>query len=98
MKNNFFDNSVSTDLYKDKLSSYDCSHSTTMCTVHGGQCNTILDGYTVQTVVCATIGIIWIFIFRDTVAKLQSLPFRDWMIIGRDKKIDFETEVLKRVD
>lgn len=98
MKNNFFDNSVSTDLYKDKLSSYDCSHSTTMCTVHGGQCNTILDGYTVQTVVCATIGIIWIFLFRDTVAKLQSLPFRDWMIIGRDKKIDFETEVLKRVD
>lgn len=98
VKNNLFDNTVVSDTLKKTLSSYDCNQSITMCTSNGGQCNIILDGYTVETIVCATIGVIWILVFRDSVAKLQSLPFRDWMVIGKDKKNDLETEVLKRVD
>lgn len=80
------------------LSKYDCSHSTALCVSHGGQCNMLLDGYTLETIMCAIIGIAWIFFNRDTVAKLQSLPFTDWMVIGKDKKNDTETDVLKRVD
>lgn len=85
---------------KANLSQYDCSHSTAMCASHGGECNVQLDGYTLESGVCVLIGIFWIFTFRDTVAKLQALPYRDWLVIGRDRKTGLlggsETESLKR--
>jgi PAT family acetyl-CoA transporter-like MFS transporter 1 len=58
-----------------------------MCSSQGGSCNVTLDGYTIQTILCILIGFIWIFSFRDTVARLQSLPFREWMVV-KEKKID----------
>jgi MFS transporter, PAT family, solute carrier family 33 (acetyl-CoA transportor), member 1 len=86
------------------LSQYDCSHSTAMCASHGGVCNVQLDGYTVESAACVLVGIVWIFFFRDTVAKLQTLPYREWLVIGRDRKagtgsglgLGSETESLKR--
>lgn len=70
-----------------KLSSIDCNHSSSVCSSQGGHCHVTLDGYTIQTVLCVLIGFIWIFTFRDTVARLQCLPFREWMIV-KEKKID----------
>ena len=97
-KKNYYETSLPSQSLIDKLLKYDCSHSSTTCIANGGRCNIILDGYTIETVLCVIIGIIWIFVFRDTVAKLQSLPFRDWIVIGKDKKTSSETDSLKRVD
>lgn len=70
-----------------RLSSISCNYNSTMCSSQGGSCNVTLDGYTIQTILCMLIGFIWIFSFRDTVARLQSLPFREWMVV-KEKKID----------
>lgn len=78
------------------LSLFDCSHSTTTCESHGGQCNVQLDGYTLESAVCVIVGIFWIFAFRDAVSKLQNLPYRDWLVVGKDRKSGSETESLKR--
>lgn len=79
-----------------KLAQYDCSHSTTECASNGGYCNIQLDGYTIETVLCLAVGVMWILYFRDTVAKLQILPYKDWLVIGRDKNISSEKDPLKR--
>jgi PAT family acetyl-CoA transporter-like MFS transporter 1 len=97
MKKDFFENGAS-ETMRAKLTRFDCSHSATSCNAHGGYCNILLDGYTIETAICVVIGIIWIFAFRDTVAKLQSLNFKEWMVIGRDKKMDTPSESVRRED
>jgi PAT family acetyl-CoA transporter-like MFS transporter 1 len=50
------------------------------CVTAGGSCHTYLDGFTVQTVVCILFGVLWIVSLKDMVLRVQSLPFRDWMV------------------
>ena len=68
----------------DAFARFDCTHSATACISHGGQCNTQLDGYTIETALCVTIGVLWIIAFRGAVKKLQHLPVKDWLVIRRD--------------
>lgn len=56
------------------------------CHDHGGKCVDNLDGYTVLSFGCLFIGIIWIFVFKNHVQKLESLPMENWMI-GNSKSI-----------
>ena len=68
-----------------KLSKISCTHSTAVCAAAGGHCNVRLDGFTIESAVCITIGVVWILLCRDTVARLQYQPFQDWMVIGKDR-------------
>ena len=68
-----------------KLAKISCSRTTTTCVAAGGHCHIQLDGYTIETVVCIIIGVIWIFLCRDTVAHLQYQPYQDWMVLGKDR-------------
>jgi PAT family acetyl-CoA transporter-like MFS transporter 1 len=94
VKSDVFNTDKIPSVLSEKLSGIDCTPSFSSCISEGGQCNIQLDGYTIETVLSVVIGVIWIFMFRDRVAQLQSLPFSDWMVIGKDKKVDSEIDSL----
>jgi len=68
-----------------KLAKVSCAHSTAACSAAGGHCNILLDGFTIETAVCLVVGVVWVLMCRDTVARLQYQPFSDWMVIGKDR-------------
>ena len=68
-----------------KLAKVSCAHSTTACSAAGGHCNILLDGFTIETAVCLVVGVVWVLMCRDIVARLQYQPFSDWMVIGKDR-------------
>ena len=59
------------------------------CTAAGGACVTYLDGYTVQTVACVAFGIAWVVMLKGMVARVQALPFGDWMVTKQGKRGEF---------
>lgn len=61
-------------------------HHGKACHDQGGKCVDALDGYTILTFCCLAVGIVWIFIFRQYVQKLETLPIDNWMI-GNSKSI-----------
>jgi len=56
------------------------------CVAAGGVCNMKLDGYTVQIVGAAVIGLIWIAVMRERVLHLQSLPLSEWLVSKESSK------------
>ena len=59
--------------------SFDCS-SDDACTKAGGQCETFLDGYDIQVLVGAVIGVLYIFVLRRWVADVHAIPLVDWRL------------------
>ena len=57
-----------------------------LCSDSSGVCATRLDGYTILTIVCTLVGILWIVIFRGYVQKLQRLPLSDWAVSNIAKR------------
>jgi PAT family acetyl-CoA transporter-like MFS transporter 1 len=65
----------------EELADVTCNHGSAQCHAKGGKCHMQLDGYTVESAVCIAIGVIWIFIFRDAIARLQFTPSLEWMVV-----------------
>jgi len=52
------------------------------CAAQGGACNTILDGYYVETVVCVVLGLSWYLLWgRRTITCLQDAPSSSWRVV-----------------
>ena len=51
-----------------------------MCTAGGGHCVTQLDGYYVEIVICLILGVIWYFLQRQRIIRLQSLDKSAWQV------------------
>ena len=71
----------------DDLNSCRLPEEKALCSDNGGACVTRLDGYTILTVACTFVGILWIFVFRRYVQKLQQLPLSDWAVSSIAKRI-----------
>lgn len=61
-------------------------HHAKACHELGGKCVDIVDGFTILTFCCLVVGIVWIFVFRGYVQRLESIPIDNWMI-GNNKSI-----------
>lgn len=59
-----------------------CSNDTETndCTKLGGNCETKLNAFYLETVVCTIFGIFWILVFRKVMYNLQSLPKKSWKL------------------
>jgi len=57
----------------------------TACVAAGGKCQVLLDGYTVQTAACILFGVLWIYVFRAVINKVQDLPYGDWMVTASSR-------------
>lgn len=75
--------------FVDPLSSKTCSNGLNscygpeqvkQCTDTGGQCNTIIDGYYVESVTCVVLGFLWVLWKRSSLRNLQSRKDADWKV------------------
>ncbi|KAJ2949050.1 hypothetical protein O0L34_g5991 [Tuta absoluta] len=59
-----------------------CSSPTEVdvCKTAGGECNTTLDGFYIETAVCLVLGFLWLQWGRPTINRLQRLPAASWQI------------------
>ncbi|KAL0883204.1 hypothetical protein ABMA27_016640 [Loxostege sticticalis] len=62
------DNTCSTELEAD------------LCKSGGGKCNTRIDGFYIETVLCLVVGFLWLQWGRPTMNRLQRLPQSAWQI------------------
>ncbi|KAL4098375.1 hypothetical protein QTP88_023000 [Uroleucon formosanum] len=51
-----------------------------ICSLSGGTCETYIDGFYIETVICTIYGIIWFFIFRKIINNLQSKHIKEWHV------------------
>lgn len=51
-----------------------------ICSLSGGTCEVYIDGFYIETVICTIYGIIWFFIFRKIINKLQSKHVKEWHV------------------
>ncbi|KAG6443728.1 acetyl-coenzyme A transporter 1 isoform X2 [Manduca sexta] len=51
-----------------------------LCKSKGGVCNTRIDGYYIETVICLIVGFLWLQWGRPTINRLQRLPATAWQI------------------
>lgn len=56
-----------------------------LCTQSGGKCATTIDGYYIETVICAVIGFTWLSWGRRKIQHVQSLEDRAWKIPKRNR-------------
>lgn len=54
-----------------------------VCKSSGGKCETIIDGYYVETVICAAIGFAWFLWGKKKIRHIQSLDDFAWKITKR---------------
>lgn len=57
-----------------------------LCTKNEGYCSTYLDGYYVETVVCAIIGTLWLSWARKHINYVQMLPDAAWKLTNKRNK------------
>lgn len=55
-----------------------------LCKSKGGTCETSVDGYYIETVICLVLGFLWLQWGRPTITRLQRLPASAWQI-GRHR-------------
>lgn len=58
------------------------------CNAAGGVCEITTDGYSLLTVTCFVVGIIWLFMSRRALLHLQDLPQDDWLVYKRNNGSD----------
>ncbi|XP_049873859.1 acetyl-coenzyme A transporter 1 [Pectinophora gossypiella] len=51
-----------------------------LCKTEGGTCDTVVDGYYIETVICLVVGFLWLQWGRPTINRLQRLPASAWQI------------------
>jgi len=51
------------------------------CVAAGGKCNTIVDGYYIESIFCVVLGFSWLLWRRRSLAHLQNRKETDWKII-----------------
>ncbi|KRT82887.1 hypothetical protein AMK59_4132 [Oryctes borbonicus] len=56
-----------------------------LCQSKGGKCTTVLDGYYVETLICAVVGFIWLAWARSKIKKIQSYTDADWKLSKRGR-------------
>ena len=56
------------------------AHHAKECHSKGGKCVDTLDGYTVLTLSCLLLGLLWLLILRTSIQKLETLHHSNWMI------------------
>lgn len=47
-----------------------------------------VDGYYIEGVLCTSIGIVWYFIFRKKVKKLQTINSSNWLVNVKNPRTD----------
>jgi len=52
----------------------------------GGTCNTLLDGYYLETVLCTAIGCLWLKWGRRKVNELQARDQHEWQVVRQEKQ------------
>lgn len=50
------------------------------CTEQGGKCETGLDGYYIEVLVCTVLGIVWLYYCRRLLQQLQDKDESAWRI------------------
>uniref|UniRef100_A0A1A9ZLW7 Major facilitator superfamily (MFS) profile domain-containing protein n=1 Tax=Glossina pallidipes TaxID=7398 RepID=A0A1A9ZLW7_GLOPL len=62
------------------------------CSLAGGECKIVFDGYYIESVVCIVYGVLWMVFARKWVAYLQNLPKRAWLVAKSPRKSSFTTK------
>lgn len=58
------------------------------CSSSGGKCQTYMDAYYFQTVVCFIFGLVWLIWFKKYLIQLQQLPESSWKIQSNKIKLN----------
>nr|XP_026492371.1 acetyl-coenzyme A transporter 1 [Vanessa tameamea]XP_026492372.1 acetyl-coenzyme A transporter 1 [Vanessa tameamea] len=53
---------------------------TDVCKANGGSCDTKIDGFYIEVVICVVAGFLWLQWGRKTISRLQRLPASAWQI------------------
>jgi PAT family acetyl-CoA transporter-like MFS transporter 1 len=56
------------------------------CVGVGGTCNTLLDGYYLETVLCTAIGWLWLKWGRRKINQLQARDQQEWQVVRQEKQ------------
>lgn len=56
------------------------NHDKSHCKSYGGSCRVTVDGYTVETVICFFLGLVWLYLLREKLSELQHLPLAEWSV------------------
>jgi hypothetical protein len=56
------------------------------CHGYGAKCVVEVDAFYVLTIICAILGVLWIYKFKSVISYLQSLSKQDWKITELKKK------------
>lgn len=52
----------------------------------GGTCDTLLDGYYLEVVLCTVIGCLWLKWGRRKINELQAWDQQDWQVVRQEKQ------------
>lgn len=72
------------------------------CSAAGGKCETRVDGYYFEVVICLVYGVLWYFWGKTKIERLQKLPVRSWRVVQdgaraeKDNGVAVEREQLLR--
>merc|ERR1712173_281523 len=57
------------------------------CENHGGKCVTEIEGYFVESVICVSLGFLWLVLWGwRTIKKLQAASEDDWRVVNKTNK------------
>lgn len=61
------------------------SSSSKQCIKYGGTCETTIDGYYLECLICLIYGLLWYKIGTTQIRNLQAMPLKVWKVIKADK-------------
>lgn len=56
------------------------------CIEKGGKCETTIDGYYLECLICLIYGLLWYKIGATQIRNLQAMPLKAWRVIKADKR------------
>ena len=64
-----------------------CIHTKKQCRDQGGVCVTTFDGFSYESALCISIGIVWLFLLRGFIYNLQGLGHKEWCVSTDENKV-----------
>jgi len=62
------------------------------CNTLGGVCQSYIDAYYIEVMICSIVGILWLLWKYRTIIRLQSLPMSAWQVRSRQKSQLYEED------
>lgn len=62
------------------------AEDTEACLKVGGTCDTLLDGYYLETLLCTAVGWLWLQWGRREINELQARDHQDWQVVRQEKR------------